>query len=346
MYYDIYDIYDICNIWKQYNIFYFYYSSMSSSRDISRLFNMKLSYINVSGRNNNCFYNSIFEVLKYKYGQISIGSAEITSGSKLRKILTKIMIVEEEHYFKVFKDYLVLAKNIISIYIAETGKQFNSMTDFEKNKIYRDSADMLSVNATEVEALISNNILKINLDNAGVAKKIMQYLKVKGRIPNQVEKDSVRKYLLEYFKLNIIDIRILPEDRKKITNYINGKFDAIIDGGSDSNLIELKQSVINIIKMHIDKINEYINSEYPKKLQDPRVSHLYKECKDFCIILTDNEHYNVMSIDNRLTFNLEDLNKFIAWQYDENFDKASKNISLKKVFDSKNRSTSSSPIII
>lgn len=319
---------------------------MSSSRDMSRLFNMKLSYINVSGRNNNCFYNSIFEVLKYKYGEISIGSTKITSGSKLRKILTKIMIVEEEHYFKVFKDYLVLAKNIISLFIEEAGKQFNNMTDFEKNKIYRDSADMLSVNATEVEALISNNILNINLDNANDAQNIIRYLKVKGRIPNQVEKDSVRKYLLQYFKLNIIDIRILPEDRKKITSYINGKFDAIIDGRSDSNLIELKHSVINIIKNHIIKINEYINKEYPNKLKDECVSHLYKECKDFCIILTDNEHYNVMSIDDRLTFNLEDLNKFIAWQYDENFDKASKNISLKKVFDSKNRSTSSSPIII
>jgi hypothetical protein len=45
---------------------------------------------------------------------------------------------------------------------------------------------MLSVNATEVEALISNNILKINLDNTSAAKKIMGYLKVKGT-----------KYLLE-----------------------------------------------------------------------------------------------------------------------------------------------------
>lgn len=60
------------------------------------------------------------------------------------------------------------------------------MTDFEKNKIYSDSANMLSVNATEVETLISNNILKINLDNTSAAKKIMGYLKVKGT-----------KYLLE-----------------------------------------------------------------------------------------------------------------------------------------------------
>ena len=74
---------------------------------------------------------------------------------------------------------------------------------------------MLSVNATEVEAIITNNILKINLDNTNAAKKIMGYLKVKGRIPNQIEKDSVRKYLLEYFKINIIDIRISPDDRKK-----------------------------------------------------------------------------------------------------------------------------------
>jgi hypothetical protein len=256
------------------------------------------------------------------------------------------MIVEEEHYFEVFKDYLVLAKNIISVCIEETGKQFNSMTDFEKNKIYSDSANMLSVNATEVEALINNNILKINLDNTNVAKKIMGYLKVKGRIPNQIEKDSVRKYLLEYFKLDIIDIRISPDDRKKITSYINGKLDAIIDGSSNTNLLELKQTVINIIRTQIDKIGEYINSEYPKKLRDSRVSMLYRECKEFCIILTDNEHYNVMSIDNRLTFSLEDLHRLVAWKYDENFSNASKNISLRKVFDSKNRSTSSSPIII
>ena len=331
---------------RRLNIFKAYYSSMSSSRDVSRLFNMKLSYINVSGRNNNCFYNSIFEVLKSKYGKVSIGRTEITSGSKLRKILTKVMIVEEEHYFEVFKDYLVLAKNIISVCIEETGKQFNSMTDFEKNKIYSDSANMLSVNATEVEALISNNILKINLDNTSAAKKIMGYLKVKGRIPNQIEKDSVRKYLLEYFKLDIIDIRISPDDRKKITSYINGKLDAIIDGSSNTNLLELKQTVINIIRTHIDKIGDYINSEYPKKLSDPRVSMLYRDCKEFCIILTDNEHYNVMSIDNRLTFSLEDLHKLVAWKYDENFSNASKNVSLRKVFDSKNRSTSSSPIII
>lgn len=319
---------------------------MSSSGDVRRLFNMKLSYINVSGRNNNCFYNSIFEVLKSKYGMVSIGRTEITSGSKLRKILTKVMIVEEEHYFEVFKDYLVLAKNIISVCIEETGKHFNNMTYFEKNKIYSDSANMLSVNAKEVEALITNNILKINLDNTNAAKKIMGYLKVKGRIPNQIEKDSVRKYLLEYFKINIIDIRISPDDRKKITSYINGKLDAIIDGSSNTNLLELKLTVINIIRTHIDKIGEYINSEYPKKLRDPRVSMLYRDCKEFCIILTDNEHYNVMSIDNRLTFSLEDLHKLFAWKYDENFSNASKNISLRKVYDSKNRSTSSSPIII
>ncbi len=144
---------------------------MSSSRDIERLFNMKLSYINVSGRNNNCFYNAIFEVLKSKYGMVSIGSTEITSGSKLRKILTKIMIIEDEHYFRVFKDYLLLAKNIISVSIQETGKQFSSMTEFEKNKIYRDSGDLLSVNSTEIEALINSNIMKINLENTNEAKK-------------------------------------------------------------------------------------------------------------------------------------------------------------------------------
>lgn len=160
-------------------IFYIFYIfinrlySMSSSRDIERLFNMKLSYINVSGRNNNCFYNAIFEVLKSKYGMVSIGSTEITSGSKLRKILTKIMIIEDEHYFRVFKDYLLLAKNIISVSIQETGKQFSSMTEFEKNKIYRDSGDLLSVNSTEIEALINSNIMKINLENTNEAKKIM-----------------------------------------------------------------------------------------------------------------------------------------------------------------------------
>jgi hypothetical protein len=73
---------------------------------------------------------------------------------------------------------------------------------------------------------------------------------------------------------------------------------------------------------------------------------LYKDCKEFCIILTDNEHYNVMAIDNKLSFNLEELNKLIAWKHDARFSNASKNISLKKMFNSKNRSSSSSPIII
>ncbi len=333
-------------------IFYIFYIfinrlySMSSSRDIERLFNMKLSYINVSGRNNNCFYNAIFEVLKSKYGMVSIGTTEITSGSKLRKILTKIMIIEDEHYFRVFKDYLLLAKNIISVSIQETGKQFSSMTEFEKNKIYRDSGDLLSVNSTEIEALINSNIMKINLENTNEAKKIMGYLKVKGRIPNNIEKDSVRKYLLEYFKIDIIDITISKDDRRIITSYVNGKLEAIIDKTSNPNLITLKNDVINIIRTHIDKINNYINNEYPKKLRDPRVSMLYKDCKEFCIILTDNEHYNVMAIDNKLSFNLEELNKLIAWKHDARFSNASKNISLKKMFNSKNRSSSSSPIII
>jgi hypothetical protein len=53
-----------------------------------------------------------------------------------------------------------------------------------------------------------------------------------------------------------------------------------------------------------------------------------------------------MAIDNRLTFSLEELNEVVAWKHDANFSNASKNISLRKVFDSKNRSTSSSPIII
>jgi hypothetical protein len=277
---------------------------------------------------------------------VSIGTTEITSGSKLRKILTKIMIIEDEHYFRVFKDYLLLAKNIISVSIQETGKQFSSMTEFEKNKIYRDSGDLLSVNSTEIEALINSNIMKINLENTNEAKKIMGYLKVKGRIPNNIEKDSVRKYLLEYFKIDIIDITISKDDRRIITSYVNGKLEAIIDKTSNPNLITLKNDVINIIRTHIDKINNYINNEYPKKLRDPRVSMLYKDCKEFCIILTDNEHYNVMAIDNKLSFNLEELNKLIAWKHDARFSNASKNISLKKMFNSKNRSSSSSPIII
>ena len=319
---------------------------MSSSLDIYRIINMKLSYINVSGRNNNCFYNSIYEVLKYKYGTISIGRIEITSGSKLRKILTKIMIIENEHYFKAFKNYLLLAKYIIIACIQETGKRFSNMSTYEKNKIYINTANMLSVNTTEIEALIKYNILKINLENTHSAKRLMNYLKVKNRIPNQIEKASVKKYLLNYFKIDTIDIKISTDDRKKIISYINGKFNSIIDGNSNSYLFELKQNVINIIRTHIDKINEYINNEYPKKLRDPSISMLYRDCEEFCIILTDNEHYNVMSIDNKLTFSLEELNRLIAWKYDGMFSKLSKNISIDRVYDSKNLSMSSSKIII
>ena len=52
-----------------------------------------IKYLEVSNNNNNSFYNSVFEILEGNYGKIFHNNEEIVSGTHLRKIIVKDIIL-------------------------------------------------------------------------------------------------------------------------------------------------------------------------------------------------------------------------------------------------------------
>jgi len=65
-----------------------------------------IKYLEVSNNNNNSFYNSVFEILEENYGKIFHNNEEIVSGTHLRKIIVKDIILINQDYYIFFKPYL------------------------------------------------------------------------------------------------------------------------------------------------------------------------------------------------------------------------------------------------
>ncbi len=114
--------------------------------------NDNLKLLNVSGKYNNCFYNSIYLVIKDndKF-KLTTKSYNITNGTKLRKYLCDNIISRST---KSFVEYLKIAKDLlIMLYKGETSLEIH------------DIASMLSVNTAELESLINAGILNTNLES-------------------------------------------------------------------------------------------------------------------------------------------------------------------------------------
>jgi DNA-binding CsgD family transcriptional regulator len=146
-----------------------------------------LELLNVSGRNNNCFFNSIFLLVK------ETNDGKWKSGSDLRKFLCDTFLQKAtiKKTIKKFKTYLELVQFYMN----------DSMTN-------EDIARLLSVNVTEIKSLKKANIRKIDLDKeAEIVNLLDKHLKVSGRMPSGPEMDLAIDYIKNNY--NIITLQII-----------------------------------------------------------------------------------------------------------------------------------------
>ena len=287
-----------------------------------------IKYLEVSNNNNNSFYNSVFEILEGNYGKIFHNNEEIVSGTHLRKIIVKDIILINQDYYIFFKPYLkrlqLVLKHLIKNIKKSKGQQidaninlkqeYNNFSKVDKTNVNNSVKKIFFINNVELDSLISNNLLDINVEGQ-TAPEILNYLKVKNRKTSHAEKECVKKYILDNFKICIIDIYCDNRNRELLKEYYNAdkvvkKY--ILEHKSQYEQKNNGDDIINKLQINIliaDNINR-INSriEYYKK---QKWYNNAKEHYKFCIIVGDDNEYNIFKIGKKIIFREEDLEKLI-----------------------------------
>lgn len=264
----------------------------------------KLDLLNVSGRHNNCFYNSIYLLVKENFF-FKQNIYNIKNGTELRKYLSGIFIYK---YFKKFKTYLQLVQ------------------DYLKNgMIIEDISQLLSVNITEIESLINANIMYVNLNsNDELQELLKKHLYVAGRMPSESEMSSTIEYIRVTYK--IIVLRILLNSNHE---YINR--DKTLDiinryNYGKKNILRYDIDLIRTMKIDIQdtrivtKIRNRIAEKFYETIKKNGSSRmLYGIDKyKYGIIITDMIHYQLLKINKNIISSSEELGVFI-YSYDNSF---------------------------
>jgi hypothetical protein len=272
-----------------------------------------IKYLEVSNNNNNSFYNSVFEILEGNYGKIFHNNEEIVSGTHLRKIIVKDIILINQDYYIFFKPYLkrlqLVLKHLIKNIKKSKGQQidaninlkqeYNNFSKVDKTNVNNSVKKIFFINNVELDSLISNNLLDINVEGQN-APEILNYLKVKNRKTSQAEKDCVKKYILDNFKICIIDIYCDNRNRELLKEYYNAdkvvkKY--ILEHKSQYEQKNNGDDIINKLQINIliaDNINR-INS----RIEYYKTQKWYNDAKEhykFCIIVGDDNEYNIFKI--------------------------------------------------
>ena len=287
-----------------------------------------IKYLEVNNNNNNSFYNSVFEILEGNYGKIFHNNEEIVSGTHLRKIIVKDIILINQDYYIFFKPYLkrlqLVLKHLIKNIKKSKGQQidaninlkqeYNNFSKVDKTNVNNSVKKIFFINNVELDSLISNNLLDINVEGQN-APEILNYLKVKNRKTSQAEKDCVKKYILDNFKICIIDIYCDNRNRELLKEYYNAdkvvkKY--ILEHKSQYEQKNNGDDIINKLQINIliaDNINR-INS----RIEYYKTQKWYNDAKEhykFCIIVGDDNEYNIFKIGKKIIFREEDLEKLI-----------------------------------
>jgi hypothetical protein len=264
----------------------------------------KLNLLNVSGRNNNCFYNAIYLLVKDNFF-FKQNIYNIKSGTELRKYLSGIFVYR---YYKKFKTYLQLAQDYL-----------------KEGMIIEDISQLLSVNITEIESLINANIMYVNLNNIYELQNLLKkHFYVTGRMPSEPEMSSSIDYIKKIYKIVILPI-LLNSNHE----YINrGKTLDIINRYNYGKKNFLKYDIDLLTTMKIDiqdariitKIRNRIADKFNqiiKKRESSRM--LYGVDKyNYGIIITDMTHYQLLKINRKIVSSSEELGIFI-YSYDNSF---------------------------
>jgi len=264
----------------------------------------KLDLLNVSGRHNNCFYNSIYLLVKDNFF-FKQHIYNIKNGTELRKYLSGFFVYK---YFKKFKTYLQLVQDYL-----------------KDGMIIEDVSQILSVNITEIESLINANIMYVNLNNNDELQELLKnHLYVTGRMPSEPEMSSTIEYIRVTYK--IIVLRILLNSNHE---YINR--DKTLDiinryNYGKKNILRYDIDLIRTMKIDIqdarivtkirNRIAEKFN-ETIKKNGSSRMLYGIDKYK-YGIIITDMIHYQLLKINKNIISSSEELGVFI-YSYNNSF---------------------------
>lgn len=239
-------------------------SSSSSSKQSIAKQKDTLELLNVSGRNNNCFFNSIYLFVK------DADDFEWKSGSELRRFLCDLFLQPQniKKTIRNFKTYLEL----VQVY-SNDGMGVEEI------------AELLSVNVSEIKSLKAANIKKINLNKQGVIETLLhKHLKVSGRMPSQPEMFLAIDYLKR--KYNIVVVSII-----------------------------LNHTTMESSLRHemIGKIRRRIGEKLAKASSSSGQQHSASKYT-YGVIITDNTHYQMLKINNRVLSTHAELSNFIMSQ--------------------------------
>lgn len=241
-------------------------SKSSSSSSIAKQKDT-LELLNVSGRNNNCFFNSIYLFVK------DADDFEWKSGSELRRFLCDFFLQPQniKKTIRNFKTYLEL----VQVYS-------NDGMGIEE------TAELLSVNVAEIKSLKAANIKKINLNKQGVIETLLQkHLKVSGRMPSQPEMFLAIDYLKRKYNIVVVPI---------ILNHTTMES-------------SLRHEMIGKIRRRIgEKLANVVSVASSSGQQHSASKYTYG------VIITDNTHYQMLKINNRVRSTHAELSNFIMSQ--------------------------------
>ena len=245
----------------------------------------KLDLLNVSGRNNNCFFNSIYIILKETNDFIA------KSGSDLRKYLcnTYLQKANLQKTIKKFKTYLELAQFYIN-----------------DGETVQEIAQLLSVNIREIKSLKKANIRNINLNNKDEIKTLLdKHFKVSGRMPSGPEMSLAIDYIKNNY--NIVVLRIILNSGNDKTMDIMNRY---YRNKADVKLREkMKMEIISKVRRRIGEKLENVM----KATGSSRLLHSTNKY-NYGVIITDNTHYQMLKINNKILNSKTDLSNFIESQ--------------------------------
>ena len=242
-------------------------SSSSSKSSIARPKD-KLELLNVSGRNNNCFFNSIYLFIK------DINDFKsLKSGTDLRRYLCDIFLQPQnlKKTIRKFTTYLELVKAYCNDGMSVEG-----------------IAELLSVNVAEIKSLKAANIKKFDLNKQGVIETLLhKHFKVSGRMPSQPEMFLAIDYIKRNYNIVVVPI---------ILNHTTMN-------------ISLRHEMIGKIRRRIDeKLANAAKTSGSSGLRHSAAKYKYG------VIITDNTHYQMLKINNRVLSTNAELSNFIMSQ--------------------------------
>jgi hypothetical protein len=245
----------------------------------------KLDLLNVSGRNNNCFFNSIYLILN------ETNNFKLNSGYNLRKFLYDTFLKKDmiKRTIKKFITYLEL----VQFYIND-----NMSVEY--------IAQLLSVNQREIKSLKKAKIMEINLNKQDETEALLKkHFTVLGRMPSEPEMSLAIDYIKKNYNIVVLSI-ILNSGNDKTLDIMNRYY-------KNKHDINLRKSMkIEIISKVRTRIGEKLENVM-KATGSSRLLHSANKY-NYGVIITDNTHYQLLKINNKVLNSITDLRNFIESQ--------------------------------